>query len=65
MLINGFQDTGEDQKELNIFMRSFSRLKKVDPSPLSGQLLCLPEPLLLQTVSHEAGSAYHGGLQLF
>ena len=31
MLINGFQDTGENKKELDIFMRSFSRLKKVDP----------------------------------
>ena len=31
MLINGFQDTGENKKELDILMRSFSRLKKVDP----------------------------------
>ena len=31
VLINGFQDTGENKKELDILMRSFSRLKKVDP----------------------------------
>lgn len=46
MLINGFQDTGENKKELDILMRSFSRLKKVDPSSVvRDQLLCLPEPL--------------------
>ena len=46
MLINGFQDTGENKKELDILMRSFSWLKKVDPSSVvRDQLLCLPEPL--------------------
>ena len=29
MFIYCFQDTGEDQKELNIFMRCFARIQKV------------------------------------
>ena len=30
MFIYCFQDTGEDQKELNIFMRCFARIQKID-----------------------------------
>ena len=43
VLINGFQDTGENKKELDILMRSFSRLKKVDP------VICCQGPVIVFT----------------
>ena len=45
MFINRFQDTGQYKKELDILMRSFTWLKKVDSViGCQGPVVVLPEP---------------------
>ena len=43
MFIYCFQDTGEDQKELNIFMRCFARIQKID------SVICGKRPVVMLT----------------
>ena len=60
MFIYCFQDTGEDQKELNIFMRCFARIQKID------SVICGKRPCLLYTsdAADEEDSGDLGGRRI-
>ena len=68
MLVNCFQDTGQNQKELNVLMWCLTRLQKIDSIVCSQGTSCcaLPEPFQsCKKVSHEEGSAFRDDLPPF